>query len=214
MIFQCSVSHIYTIMTTVSSGGTYEQHYLYCLSGGTVACMGLNSPQGPQASQLVSRIYGRETRVPRGAQQVDHQRQSGLVWDFFPFAPAFFSSRFLTTLALFLFLLLPLPSPPTSSFTLVVSIREVQCVRYTPRIWDPHSHQSMLNGPLYFFFIIRKCLPYNYGISVFTFFLKSTCFAPVMQIMRLILISMTCDDFLRYQRLTFLGRTLHPSFVV
>ena len=32
--------------------------------------------------RLVSLIYCRETRVPRGALQVDPQRQSGLVWDF------------------------------------------------------------------------------------------------------------------------------------
>ena len=47
------------------------------------------SPQGPQirlqlwfgqVSQLV--FYGRETRVPRDAQQIDPQRQSGHVWNF------------------------------------------------------------------------------------------------------------------------------------
>ena len=40
-------------------------------------------------------------------------------------------------------------SAPTSSFTLAVSMREVNCAGYTPA-WDPRSLQSMLNGLLYF----------------------------------------------------------------
>ena len=38
-----------------------------------------------------------------------------------------------------------LVSAPTSSFTLDVSMREVYCVGYTARAWDPHSLQSILD---------------------------------------------------------------------
>ena len=38
----------------------------------------------------------------------------------------------------------------SSCFTLAVPMREVSCVGYTPRAWDPRSLQSMLNGPAYF----------------------------------------------------------------
>ena len=37
-----------------------------------------------------------------------------------------------------------------SYFTLAVSMREVPCVGYTPRAWDPRSPQSILNSLLYF----------------------------------------------------------------
>ena len=40
-----------------------------------------------------------------------------------------------------------LVSVPSSSFTLAVSMREVYCVGYTPRAWDP---QSILDIPLVF----------------------------------------------------------------
>ena len=43
-----------------------------------------------------------------------------------------------------------LVSAPTVSFALAVSMREVYCVEYTPRAWDPRSLQSILDVPLYF----------------------------------------------------------------
>ena len=43
-----------------------------------------------------------------------------------------------------------LVSAPTFSFALAVSMREVYCVGYTPRGWDPCSLQSILDVPLYF----------------------------------------------------------------
>ena len=43
-----------------------------------------------------------------------------------------------------------LVSASSSCFILAVSMCEVYCVGYTPRAWDPHSLQSMLNCPLYF----------------------------------------------------------------
>ena len=45
--------------------------------------------------QFVSLIYGRETRVPQGAPQVDLQRQIGLVWDFLPSCPLSFLPYFI-----------------------------------------------------------------------------------------------------------------------
>ena len=62
----------------------------------------------------------------------------------------FFLSYFILPNILLLFL-----CAPTSSFTLAVPMREVYCVRllrYTPRAWDPHSLQSILNSP----FIYRR----------------------------------------------------------
>ena len=38
----------------------------------------------------------------------------------------------------------------SSCFTLAVTMREVYCVGYTPRAWDPRTLQSILDGPLYF----------------------------------------------------------------
>ena len=36
-----------------------------------------------------------------------------------------------------------------SYFSFAVPMREVSCMGYTPRAWDPRSVQSMLNNPLY-----------------------------------------------------------------
>ena len=58
--------------------------------------------------------------------------------------PTFLSSRFINTFLLsFLCLLLPLVSP------LLFPCARYLC-EFTPRAWDRRSHQSMLNGPLYF----------------------------------------------------------------
>ena len=43
-----------------------------------------------------------------------------------------------------------LASASSSCFTLAIPIREVYCVGYTPRAWDPLYLQSILDGPLYF----------------------------------------------------------------
>ena len=48
--------------------------YSYCI----------HSLKSHRLGQLVSLIYGRGTRVPRGAQQLGLYRQLGLVWDFCP----------------------------------------------------------------------------------------------------------------------------------
>ena len=37
-------------------------------------------------------------------------------------------------------------------FTLAVPMREVSCVEYTPRAWDPRSLQSTQNSPAYYSF--------------------------------------------------------------
>ena len=42
----------------------------------------------------------------------------------------------------------------TSSFTLTVPMREVSCVEYSPRAWDPRSLQSILDVPLYFWLVV------------------------------------------------------------
>ena len=43
-----------------------------------------------------------------------------------------------------------LVSASSSYFTLAVPMREVYCVGYAPRAWDPRSLLSILDGPLYF----------------------------------------------------------------
>ena len=43
-----------------------------------------------------------------------------------------------------------LVSASSSCFTLAVPMREVYCVGYTPRAWDPRSLQPVLDGPLFF----------------------------------------------------------------
>ena len=56
-----------------------------------------------------------------------------------------------------------LVSASTSYLTLTVLMREVSCVGYTPRAWNPRSLWSMLDGPLYFglleyFVLTEDCL--------------------------------------------------------
>ena len=43
-----------------------------------------------------------------------------------------------------------LVSASSSCFALAVLMREVPCVRYTPRAWDLRSLKFILDGPLYF----------------------------------------------------------------
>ena len=43
-----------------------------------------------------------------------------------------------------------LVSASSSCFTLTVLMREVSCVGYTPRAWNPRPLYAMLNGLLYF----------------------------------------------------------------
>ena len=50
---------------------------------------------------------------------------------FFPFVPMFLSSYYSLTIILV--------STSSSCFTLAVPMREVYCVEYTPRAWDPRS---------------------------------------------------------------------------
>ena len=92
---------------------------------------------GYRLGQLVSLICGWETRVSWGAQQVDPQRQLGLVWAFSFSYPRSFLPDFILLL----------------HYSGVYFLALFSCARYlvwdTPRAWNLRSLQSMLNGPLY-----------------------------------------------------------------
>ena len=61
----------------------------------------------------------------------------------FIFVPTLLSSSFF-----YYFFAIILVSAPSSSFILAVPMREVYCVRYIPRAWDPRSLQSILDVSL------------------------------------------------------------------
>ena len=89
---------------------------------------------------LVSLIYGRGTR-PSGSSL---DRSFALVRPCYSaHVPSFHISYYP--------LIIILVSAHISSFTFAVSMREVYCVVYTPRAWDPRSLQSILNIPLVFY---------------------------------------------------------------
>ena len=54
----------------------------------------------------------------------------------------------------------------SSCIILAVLMREVSCVGYIPRTWDPRSLQPILDGPLYF---EAKWLTVEALLSVLTF---------------------------------------------
>ena len=65
-----------------------------------------------------------------------------------PHVPSFHISYYSLTITLV--------SAPTSCFTLSVPMREVYCVRYTPRAWDSRSLLSILDVPLYFRLVVMN----------------------------------------------------------
>ena len=78
---------------------------------------------GYRLGYLVSLIYGTGTCVPRGAPLCAHVSF---------FHVSFFHVSYYS-------LAMILVSASSSCFTVAVSIREVYCVRYEPRAWDPSS---------------------------------------------------------------------------
>ena len=90
--------------------------------------------------RLVSLIYGRRLASP-GSSKIRSLALVTSCLGLFPFVSTVLSS---------FHIIMILVSAPSSYFTLAVSMREVLCVGYTPREWDPRSLQSILNGLLYF----------------------------------------------------------------
>ena len=101
--------------------------------------------QGPQVrlyrlGQLISLIYGRGDSRPSKRYIVRFlQRQLGLVQDY---SSSIIVSSFLP--AMF------------HIIRLFIHMREVSCVRYTARAWDPRSLQPMLNDFVYFVMFSRR----------------------------------------------------------
>ena len=121
------IYYYYTILISVGIVKLNHNNSYYSFTMTLQCASALN---GHRLCQLVSLIYGRGARVPRGAPQVDPQCQLGLVCDFSPPCPCssllYFILLFNYYFCVHLFLF----------FTFAVPMCEVYCVGYTPRAWD------------------------------------------------------------------------------